>query len=71
MSWKTTIHQVLKFDLETHQLGWFFEIKCSIVTNKGTLLREEGPIYIKDLTEFKEAEILLLDRAYKNLVKET
>lgn len=71
MGWKTSINRILKFDLETNQLGWFFEIKRSIVTNKGTVLIEEGPLFIKCLTEFAEVESLLSERAIKKLTKET
>lgn len=69
MGLKIDTEKVLKWNNDTNRMDVTVEVTVSIVTNQGTVLFEEGPMYCKTGQDVYLASELLKERLLKRATK--
>lgn len=67
MGIRTITERVLLWDTELESLISKTEVTVELVTNKGTVLFEQGPLYCLTAQEILEASSILKDRLINSL----
>lgn len=67
MSIRTVTEKVVLWDSGLNQLISKTEVTVELVTNKGTVLFEQGPLYCSSAQEILEASAILKDRLINSL----